>query len=109
MNTDAMLTWLENEMKEREWNDNDLAKRMPVSRSLISHIRHHRRSLTADFIIDAAKTLDADPVSVLVMAGILPPQPEPDTPLERDLLLAFRRLDAEAQRVVVRMVQGAGE
>ena len=63
---------LTRELNERGWSMRKLGRRAKVSHSLISEVINGNASPSADFVVSIAHALDADPVRLLRLAGILP-------------------------------------
>lgn len=98
----TFLEWLDAELTAREWSEGKLAQRAAISRSLISHVRHGRRAPSADFCIAIAKPLQADPVAVLRLAGVLPKaQGDTDDPAVAEMWSLCQRIPEHKRAVVI--------
>lgn len=67
--------WLETELLKQGLNKKQLSERIAFSTTLVYQIAMGDRKPSAEFMIACAKALNADPVAVLRLAGILPPAP----------------------------------
>jgi transcriptional regulator with XRE-family HTH domain len=62
-------------LNERGWSMRKFGRAAKVSHSLISEVISGNARPSADFVVSAAHALDADPVRLLRLAGILPDVP----------------------------------
>ena len=72
---DDLMTLLNDALNERDWTISAFARRAGISQSTASNVINGKTKPTADFCIAAAHALDADPVRLLRLAGILPDVP----------------------------------
>ena len=71
-NTTEFATWLENELKEREMSQSELARRAKVTRAAINNILSGSRGPGTDLAKGIAKAFDIPPEQVYRAAGLLP-------------------------------------
>lgn len=102
---EKFLNWLEEELKNRDWQPADLARKAGLGSATIHRILNQERNAGADVAVAIARALGEDPVRVFRLAGLLPPEPEP-APGEQDLLHVFRDLPAGQQVFFLRMLRG---
>lgn len=72
--SEALRTWLSQELARRGWSYRELARQADISNSLVSRTMTGDVPFSADFCIKIAAALGISPVLVLVKAEILPPQ-----------------------------------
>jgi len=94
------VTWLDNELNEREWTRADLARRAGITQSSLSMIYNESRSPGPDTLTAIAKALGLPPETVFRAAGILPPAPPRDARKEIILHLADQLPDEEYDDLV---------
>jgi transcriptional regulator with XRE-family HTH domain len=102
MNT--MVEWLEYELRERGWSNNELARRAGLSPAGVSAVMTGQSNPGAEFCLKVSGALNAAPTSVFRLAGLLPPAPEMDEIFE-DIVFCYDRMTPEAReyfRVVAR-------
>lgn len=104
---ERFLNWLEAELKHRDWQPADLARKAGLGHATIHKILNGDRKAGPDVSLAIARALGEDPVRVFRLAGLLPPQPDP-APGETELLHAFRGLPGSQQAFFLRMVRGLG-
>lgn len=92
--------WLNEQLGERGWGYNELARRAGVSGGSISNIMNLRKNPGYDVCMGIAKALGEAPETVLRLAGLLPPLP-PAVEGEQEVMRLFRRLSDEARGVIV--------
>ena len=95
----AFANWLRDRMREREWNQADLARRVGLPAGTINRwLTGERRpsSRSCDLLADALR-VDLD--AVLALAGHRPDVDEPPAgDPRRDLLALLRRVDLDEER-----------
>jgi transcriptional regulator with XRE-family HTH domain len=69
---DTLTTYLKGELEHRGWTQRELGRRASLSKTAISQILGQTAQPTADTVVKLAHALDADPVRLLRLAGILP-------------------------------------
>lgn len=92
-------------MKKRRFSQGALARESGVSQSVISHVLAGEKRATADFIIKIATPLEAEPVALLRLAGILPPLPKDDSPLASEATELVRSMSEQKQRRAVSLLR----
>jgi transcriptional regulator with XRE-family HTH domain len=102
--------WIDQRLDALGMTQKQLAAALNTSESHVSLVLAGKRALTADFVLSVAVPLDADPVAVLRVAGILPPGAgeTTDPALAEAWALLSRLADKrpEALGVVLEMLRG---
>jgi transcriptional regulator with XRE-family HTH domain len=65
-------SWLQSELKKREWSQADLARKSGVSTGQIARVMDNTRGVGPESLVQIARALSIPPVHVFEMAGILP-------------------------------------
>lgn len=94
------VNWLDGELKERGWNQAELARRsLGVSRPTINNILNLKQTPTWDFCVSIARAFRIPPETVFGKAGLLPPLPAPLDDLSlRELVDLAKRLTTEERQ-----------
>ncbi len=79
----TFVTWLDTELRNRNWNRSELARRAGISHSALSHVYTERRKPGLDVCEAIAKAFNIPPENVLRAAGLLPSKPAINELLER--------------------------
>jgi len=103
-NGNDFLTWIENELKERDWKAADLSKRAAISDSTLSRILNRERQPNLEHCLGIARAFHEPPERVLRLAGLLPPLPAGDA-VARQVAEVVQRLPAEEQALCLWFVQ----
>jgi transcriptional regulator with XRE-family HTH domain len=90
----ALWLRLQEEMVRRGWNQDELSKRIGLSRQTLAAFRTNGRPPQARLIKQIADGLGIDEVEVARLAGVLPPAPSHDV----DVREAIRRSAAFTER-----------
>jgi transcriptional regulator with XRE-family HTH domain len=99
--------WLETELLKVDMTKKELSRRIGYSSALVYQIAMGDRTPNAEFMIACATALHADPVSVLRLAGILPPAPgDTDDAWLSEAWALIQQTPAEARRWVMAMLRG---
>jgi len=101
----TLITWIEKGLDEKGWSLRELARRAELSHASVSHVLNGYRNPGVDFCNGIAKAFDVSPISVLALAGIIPPLDDDDVTF-RELWHHVRRL---SYRDRVRLIQIARE
>lgn len=96
--------WLEMQLKKRDWQPADLARRAGLGNSTITRILNDTRRAGPEVCVAIARALGERPEMVFRLAGLLPPEPQPAQD-EDNLLDAFRRLTCEEQNFLLRLLR----
>jgi transcriptional regulator with XRE-family HTH domain len=96
--------WLSEELKERRWQQKDLAEAAGVSDSTITLVLKGERRPGPDLCNGIARAFRLPPEMIFRKAGILPALPEEDDELARMLVEGFKRLSIEKRREVLSYV-----
>lgn len=94
------VPWLNDQLNERGWSYNELARRADVSGGSISHIMNQRKNPGYDVCVGIARALEIPPENVLRRAGLLPALP-PEVEEEREMVALARRLSGQARQVIL--------
>lgn len=97
--------WLNSELNQRRWSNSELARLAGVVPSTISQYISGHKTPSADTCVKIARVLGYSTDHVLRQADLLP-EVSSQVQNEEDLVHIFRRLDAEAQEVVLAMMRG---
>ena len=74
----TFVTWLDNELEQRNWNRSELARRAGFHYSALSNIYAGRRNPGIDLCNGIAKALRLPVAEVYQAAGLLPANPKSD-------------------------------
>lgn len=94
------ISWLNEQLSERGWGYNELARRAGISGAAISHIMTQRKTPGYDVCMGIARALGEQPETVLRRAGLLPSLP-PEVDREREVVGLFRRLSEDAREAIM--------
>lgn len=89
-----LLTWLNTEIGNRGWSNNELARRAGMSSAGLSKVMTGRNAITWDFCYRVAQALKEPPEKIFRLAGLLPPAASERDQLIQELLEIARKLDA---------------
>ena len=106
--TTPFIDWLSSEMKKRRFSQNALAKEAGVAQSVVSAVLKGDYNPSADFCVKIAPHLEADPIALLRLAGILPSNPDnpdDDSPTITQAMDVFRDLSPERQRIALALLR----
>lgn len=76
--SDAFIQWLINEINDRGWANNELARRAGLSKSIISNVLSDKQPPTFQICLGISRAFLVAPEIVLRKAGLLPPTPTPE-------------------------------
>jgi transcriptional regulator with XRE-family HTH domain len=98
--------WLEEEMKERGWNTQDLAKLAGIHPSHLYRVLSRERNPGPEVCVSIAHALRYPPELVFRKAGILPdtPRAEPDAET-REMMSLFSQLNDNDQESFLIMLR----
>lgn len=96
--------WLSKELKKREWNQSDLARRAGVTRGGISNLLNNVRNPGPEILEGIAKALDYPPTVVFRKAGLLPKEEEYN-PTNEELLHLYNQLDENEQEEIRKWIR----
>lgn len=100
MNSEQSFSvWLDHQLKRREWNQREFARRSGLSKSAISEWVRGTQTPDPDSCLKIADALNVDSDMVLVFAGHRPniEELDPDDP-RTDLIELVRRVQWNAER-----------
>lgn len=104
--SDEFRDWLSEELKQRGWSHNELARKAKVSQAAVSSVLSGYRNAGADFCVKIADALSETPEKVLRLAGILPSFPTlEDDPLLREVLDTLRNMSLQQRKEVLRFIR----
>jgi len=96
------ISWLDEELNLRGWNDSNLAKRAKLSQSVISKARSGIRPIKWEACISIADALKMPPEIVLRKAGLLPENTSQQSNPEIDELAhLFQQLSADDRKHIL--------
>lgn len=98
------LEWLQKQIDDRGWSQNELGKRSSISGSHVSMVMTKRRPVTFEFCKAVADALDMPPEQVLRRAGLLDPL-LPEVELEDEVINLLRGLSRSARHVVLKTLR----
>lgn len=98
------ITWLSQELSEREWSNADLARHSGVSEGQLSHIFSGTRGVGDRTLEKIARALNLPKAELLRRAGLLPEPPRHD-PLLAEIIHLFDRLDPEKKQLARSMLR----
>ena len=93
--------WLAGELRKRGWSHSELARRAGLSQVSVSGVIAGTRVPGCDFCVKVAMALEVSPVSVMIEAGILPPQATDDDPVIAEIIESTRLLPPDQRRDVL--------
>lgn len=102
MNENGFITWLDEELAQRNWRPADLARASGIASSSLSHIYAGTRNIGPEIATAIATALDLSPEYVFRKAGLLPEARAPDRdPSFQEILEIMRGMTADERREVV--------
>ncbi len=106
---EAFISWLESELKKRDWQPTDLARKAGLHTASITRVLNGTRNPGPDICRAIAHALNYSPEIVFRQAGLLPPDPEePDLEIEEAIHL-FKRLREDHRQFVLRALRAWAE
>jgi transcriptional regulator with XRE-family HTH domain len=103
--------WLHKELKKRDWSQVDLSRKTGISTTQVARILSGERGFGVEALVAISTALNVSPVTVLRIAGLLPPGPddkinfedwkyllEKMTPEERDEIWRFSQMKIELRQ-----------
>jgi len=97
--------WLNRELNERDWSQNELARRMGKSSGGLSMIVNQQRGITADFCRELARVLHLPETVIFERAGLLSPASNSGELTLRELYEILKELPVEEQRAILAEAQ----
>lgn len=102
-------SWLQEELKNRDWTQADLARNAGVHRQVIStYINRQRASPDEAVLRKIARAFKVPPEQVFRAAGALPPKPEIDEQIEQ-ILHEVAQMPKEDQAEVLAFIRMKNE
>lgn len=102
---EELIAWLEEQLRQREWQASDLARRAGVGNSTIQRIMAGTRRAGKTVCSKIAVALGEPPEKVFRLAGLLPSIPEQET-VEQDFLNEFRALSPQQREYLIDSMRG---
>lgn len=94
--------WLEEELRTRNWQPSDLARRAKLGNSTLTRILNGIRNPGPEVCVAIARALDHPPEHVFRVAGLLPPLPSSnDGFILKELIEIVKRLPDEDREEVL--------
>lgn len=104
MTKKEFIDWLTEELNERGWSLNELARRAGLTGSMVSLVLSDQRNPGPDFCSGIAAALGYDDVSVFRKAGLLRSVPPPVAD-EDEMSRLFRRLSSHQRDDVLELMR----
>jgi len=99
MTSDDFIQWLIDELNERDWSMNELARRAGVTSGAISLVMSMQRKPGPELLLGIAQALQLPPETVFRKAGIFPDNVDLEPSMTRqraDFLFSHLTLDEQA-------------
>lgn len=96
--------WLNDNLNERAWNQNDLVQRSGLSQGAVSKVLSGQRNPGIEFCEGMAKAFHLPVEIVFEKAGFIKPKPKVDSELE-ELNYQISQLPPQAQQTIKDMVR----
>jgi len=103
-NLEIFLTWLDNELNLRNWNDHQLCLKAGISNSVISKARAGLRPIGWDACVAIASALDYPAETVFKRAGLLPSEDEKSI-IDKQIIHIVQQLDSEDQNELLEIAR----
>lgn len=97
-------SWIQEQMKKREWGTRELARRAGLPHATISRLNHEEAKPGVVVCTGVAKALGLPPVLVFEQAGLLPRRP-PDNRDTELLKHIYYELTEDGRRNLVRYAE----
>lgn len=96
--------WLENELKKRSWNQNQLAKRSGLAHGTISNILNNNKGFGPESLLAIARALKIPPETIFRAVGWLPESK--DFTKDQELILHYYSLlDQDKKEIVIKLIE----
>lgn len=92
--------WLETQLKNRDWQVSDLARKAGVYVASVSRILNGTRKPGPGICLNIARALNLPPEEVFRRAGLLPPQPGVDAEAE-EMVHLFQQLEKDKRKLAL--------
>ncbi|MBE7468421.1 MAG: hypothetical protein DPW09_22050 [Anaerolineae bacterium] len=92
--------WIEVQLRERNWNTAELAKRAKINSGTLSNVLNRTRRPGPEVCLAIARALNYSPEIVFRQAGLLPPAPQPDLEIE-EVAHLFQQLSPEQRKLAL--------
>ena len=102
---DELSTWLSQQLKQRNWSHNELARRAGVSQSAVSGTLSGSRKAGAEFCVKVANALGESPEQMLRLAGILPSLSSSEDATLQELMELARTLPPDQRQQILDYVR----
>ena len=96
----ALKQWIQESLTQRGWSQSELARRAKLSSTTVSDVLSGSAKPGFNFCKGVARAFGVRTQKVLMLAGLLPPEPE-ETPTSRELLYMFMQLNDEDQERIL--------
>ncbi len=93
--------WLDQLLIELDWTPAELARAADLDSAVISNIRNDRRDIGIDTAVAIAKATNIPPEDILRRAGKLPPEPDIEEGIKKQILSEFSGLSREDKTEVL--------
>ncbi|MCB0165608.1 MAG: helix-turn-helix transcriptional regulator [Anaerolineae bacterium] len=102
---DDLITWLESELKNRQWKPADLARAANVPDATISRILNGRTRAGVETCNALAEALNEPHERVFRLAGLLPPLPAGDDPALNEGIELLRSMSTTQRREAIKYLR----
>ena len=102
--SEKFANWLNEQMKERGWNQSETAVRADLSRTTISDFLSNTAPIGFEACNKLAKAFNIYPPEVFRIAGLIPAAPVKDEKLET-LIHRFSQLNNDDQQTILELAR----
>jgi len=103
---DSLATWLNEQIQDRGWTQNELARRVGITSGGMSQIMTRKILPSSDFCVAVAQALGVPPEQVFRLAGLLPQLPNQDDPTLPKLIELINRLSPARRQILYEIAAG---
>lgn len=101
--SDALRTWLSEELDRRKWSQRELARQADISQAFVNRVLSGDLSPSINFCNKVAQALGEPPEKLLRLAGILPTSPaSEDEQLIREVLDILKNMSPDQRKELLR-------
>ncbi len=98
--------WIKEELKERGWSMNELARRAGLSSAHMSNVLNEKQKPGIDFCLGVANAFGEPEEEVIRMAGLISPLPHPEDMTLQEIYEAAKHITKEERIMVLKMIKG---
>ena len=108
MDYTKLINYINAKRDELGWSINELGRHCPnLSASQIANVLGGRSAPGLEFFVQVARALNASPVDLLELAGIVPRQKPAGDPLFQRWCALYSRLSPEQRQVLLELLEKA--